>query len=153
MPIQYIPTSSVEFETLTTEPAYGDPSEFDTNAHVDLKNVPRDTVQYWRILGLLNRDIRLGNLNKNIDDLYWLEDRLTLPAILLSLRDGVFEDMSVLALAPVSATIELSQSRDGFFRKNSRTIHQTNENTEKTEQGGFFSKLFGKKQNGGGSYG
>ena len=64
------------------------------------------------------------------------------------------EDRGPVALAPVASTIELSQSRDGFFRKNSRTFRQIGEQYDSTSPGGIMARLFGggKKNSGGGSY-
>ena len=147
----YVPTNSVEFETLTTEPAWGDPKEFDTNAFVGYDGVNRVVPEHWRVLGFLNRDARLGNISNMYDDFEWLEDRIGLTAAVHHLREGAFGDLSPIALVPVAATIELSQSRNGFFRKNAKTAHLTSEQTENVNTGGWLSRLMGKKpKNGGG---
>lgn len=152
MAVPYVPTNSVEFETLTTEPAWGDPKEFQTDAFFDEDNKPRVVPQYWRILGFLNRDNRLGNLSNMFDDFEWLEDRASLAAAIQHLRNGAFGDLAPLALAPVATTVELSQSRNGFFRKNAKTAHLNSEQTENVKSsGGWLGNLMGKnKKNGGG---
>lgn len=146
MAMNYIPGNSVEFETLTTEPAYGDPKEFDTNPYIDAQGVLRAFPEHWRILGFLNRDMRLGNIKHRHDDVEWLEDRAGLTAALMTFRQSTFSDLAPLAMAPMAATIELSQSREGFFRKNSRTFRQIGENYDETGGGGVLSKLFGGKK-------
>jgi len=138
MAMNYVPTNSVEFETLTTEPAYGDVKEFDT----DVKS-PDDA---WKALGFLTRDLRMGNITHRHDDVEWLDDRASLVAAILTQRGGAFKDCAVLAHAPVAATIELSQSREGFFRKNARTFRTVGEHTDKSGKAGLFDRMAGKKQ-------
>lgn len=156
MALNYIPTNSVEFETLTTEPAYGDPKEFDTNPTKDEAGTERKLAQHWRILSYLVRDLRLGNIKHQIDDIEYLDDRTTLTASMLVFRGGSFDDLAPLVIAPVAATVELSQSRGGFFRKNSRTFRNIGEQYDGTAPGGLFGGLFGgsskKKNNVGGGF-
>ena len=147
MGLNYVPTNSVEFETLTTEPTWGDPDEFKTDAYTDDDNKARVVPQHWRILGFLKRDLRLGNLKNSYDDFEYLADSAPLTAAIQHLRNGAFGDLAPLALAPVAATLELSQSRNGFFRKNAKTAHLTNEETANlNDGGGFLGKLFGKNK-------
>ena len=151
MAMSYIPGNSVEFETLTTEPAYGDPKEFDTNPYADNEGNKRAAPQYVRILGHHTRDDRLGNISHRIDDLEYLEDRKALVSAFLYPRGGEFSDCAVLAEKEVSSTLQLSQSRGGFFRKNARTFTQVGENYDNAAAGGFMARLFGgsKRKNGG----
>jgi len=153
MAMSYIPTNSVEFETLTTEPAYGDVKEFDTNPNIDQDGKERATSEVWRILGFLTRDMRLGNIKHSIDDIEYLDDRATLTAALIYFRGGIFEDLAPLALAPVSTTLELSQSRGGFFRKNSRSFRSIGENYDNTGITGLGGLFGGGKKNKGSSGG
>lgn len=147
MPPSYIPTNSVEFETLTTEPEWGNPKAFQTNAYFDDDNNVRKIPEYWRILGFINRDIRLGNISNLYDDFEWLEDRTVLTAVIQHLRNGVFSDLAPLALAPVASTLEVSQSRNGFFRKNAKTAHLTSEqNVNDNSNVSILNKLFGKSK-------
>lgn len=129
-----IPGSSVEFEVLTTEPAWGSLKEVDIDLLTDAEGKPVDNPLYWKVLNFFTRDFRLGNINHRHDDLEWLEDRAALAANLLTLRNGAFKDCFVLALAPVTSTVELSQSRQGFFRRNKRTITAEQTTTERTEK-------------------
>ena len=149
---QVLPSNSIEFEMLTAEPAWGEPSEFDTNPLIDKEGAERKTREFWRLLGFLNRDTRLGNLSNMFDDFVYLEDRAGLTTVMLHMRDGAFADLAPLAINPVACTVELSQSRGGFFRKNAKTAHIMSENTEKKEEKGFLSRLFGggSKENSGG---
>lgn len=142
-----IPTNSVEFETLTTEPTYGDPEEFRTDAYRDEHNALRVVPEHWRILGFLKRDIRLGSISNKYDDFEYLEDRAALTAHLQHWRKGVFGDLAPLALSNVASTVELSQSRNGFFRKNAKTAHISSEQTETVSSSGFLGRLFGKNNN------
>lgn len=146
-----IPTNSVEFETLTTEPGYGDPKEFDTDPFRDLNGVLRPTEEHVRILGHLNRDFRLGNLDPNLHDVEWVEDMIGLGTALHSFRNGSLSPLAPLAFGRAAETIEVSQSVRGFFRRNSRTFHSVSDVNENVNQGngGFFGKLFGKKGKGG----
>ena len=150
MAMNYVPGNSVEFETLTTEPSYGDLKEFDRNPYIDDQGKERAVPEHWRTLGVFRRDLRFGNIKHRHDDVEWLEDRAGLSVAMINFRGATFDDLAPLALAPVAATIELSQSREGFFRKNSRTFHNTSENYDETSAGGL-SKLFGggKKKQGG----
>lgn len=148
----YIPTNSVEFETLTTEPTYGDPDEFKTDAYKDDDNKLRPIPQHWRILAFLKRDLRLGNISNKYDDFEYLEDRAALTAHLQHWRKGSFGDLAPVALSTVASTMELSQSRGGFFRKNAKTAHLTSEQTENVNSGGgFLGKLFGRNNKQGGN--
>lgn len=157
MGLSYIPTNSVEFETLTTEPTWGDSDAFDTNPFSDYdkeskKEIKREIPSHWKLLSFFNRDLRLGNLSIMYDDLEYLEDRASFVTMLLSWRNGVFSELAPLALSPVVASVELSQSRSGFFRKNARTSSIVSEHSEKGSQNNnFISKLFGKKPSGGAS--
>lgn len=140
-----MPTNSIEFETLTTEPTWGDVEQFETTPKVNDKGDIKSKDEFWRVLGFMNRDLRLGNFNNMFDDFEWLEDRTSLTANILHLREGSFSELAPLCFSPVASSVELSQSRNGFFRKNSRTAHLFSEQTEKAEsKGGFINRLFGK---------
>lgn len=145
----YIPTNSVEFETLTTEPTWGDEKDFDTHPLITKDDNLRKFPEYWRILGFFKRDLRLGNLSNMFDDFEWLEDRTTLTSNILSWRDGEFSNLAPVALSSVVSTTELSQSRNGFFRKNAKTAHISQEQKDVTEGSGFLNRLFGNKNKGG----
>lgn len=142
-----IPTTSVEFETLTTEPSWGDANEVD----LDIKGektkqglfVKYDELNYWKLLGIFTRDFRLGNISHRVDDIEYLEDMTGLAHTLLNLRGGFFTQQAWIALQRTTSTLEISQSRSGFMRKNARSVHQTGESiTEERKKSGF--NPFGK---------
>lgn len=58
-----------------------------------------------------------------------------------------FADLGVIAKSRLVSTIEISQSVDGFFRKNSRTFTSSNIVEDKTPKGGLLSGAF--RKNGG----
>lgn len=98
---------------------------------------------FWHALKFVKRDLRLGNLNPKIDDIGWMEDRVHLAQTLLSLRDGAFKCLAPSSIMPVIASLELSQSRGGFVRKNFRTFSFKNESEDKSRVGGGW---FGRKK-------
>jgi len=129
--VNVTPSNSVEFETLTTQPSYPDveKEEFDASMKLLAHNV---------------RDLRFGNLNRFTTDIIYLENRNDLVTALSYFRGGMFrESFAPLVKSQVVSTIELSQSVNGFFRKNHQTINQNIEQNENTQKKGF--KLFGKR--------
>jgi len=130
--VSITPSNSVEFETLTTQPSYPDVAEpeFDSKLKILSHNV---------------RDIRFGNLSKFSVDIPYLESRNDLVSAFCSFRDGLFRDsLSPFVKSQVVSVIEISQSNNGFFRKNHQTINQNLEQTDKSEKGGLFG-MFKKK--------
>jgi len=59
------------------------------------------------------------------------------------------QDLAPVASLQVSTSLELSQSRNGFFRKNSNTFNQSIEQKDSSKDSGFLGKLFGKNNKGG----
>jgi len=117
-----IPSTSVEFQTLTTQSAWGDddvkpnPKVYDDKGNL--------TIKYWKILELFTRDVRLGNIKIKTHDINFIWNMFQSAGQILILRDGEFEDLFVsMMLTPVSM-LETSQSIDGFFRRNFQTIAQ-----------------------------
>jgi len=130
--VNVTPSNSVEFETLTTQPSYPDvdKNEFDS---------------FMRLLSHNVRDIRFGNLNRYTTDLIYLENRNDLVTAFSYFRGGKFRNsLAPLIKSQVVSTIEISQSVNGFFRKNHQTINQNIEQNENTQKKGF--KLFGKRE-------
>jgi len=142
-----VPATSVEFQTLTTESAYGDVSEVDFNLYTNDKGEETADPQYWKLLAFYTRDIRLGYLNPKIHDIPYYEDMLGLSHALLNAREGKFQKQSLIALNRVASALELSNSINGFFRKNAQSIHQTGESVVTETKSGGFNPL---KRRGGG---
>lgn len=137
-----VPATSVEFQTLTTEPAYGDTDEvdMDVNNNKDKNGgkIELPEPDYWKLMSFYTRDLRLGNISHKVYDVEYLEDMLGLTQSLLNVRGGRFKQLSFLALNRVASALEISHNVGGFFRKNAQSIHQTGDTTlRETKQGGF----------------
>lgn len=144
---QFIPTTSAEFEYLTTVTTWGDRDEIDVNLNVDKHKDGTETIlkspDWIKSNNFITRDFRLGNLNNRVDDIQYLEDRARLVNVLLVLRPGKFDKQAAVALSQVAAPLELSQSRGGFFRRTAKTV--TQESSVKEEQ--ITAGFFGRKKN------
>ena len=122
---------------MTTEPSYVETE--------DVKGKPSGFDGLTKFLTHNVRDIRLGNLKQMFVDIPHLQDRNDLVTALISDPRG-FADLGVIAKSRVVSAIELSQSVDGFFRKNSRTFTSSNIIEDKTPKGGMLSNAFGKNK-------
>lgn len=92
----------------------------------------------WGLLGFFTRDFRLGNLDGH--GVRYCEHYSELASELLDLG---FIDPFVISLSRVATKLELSQSKAGFFRKQSSTITQeriSRGNLEPTTKGLFQQK-------------
>jgi hypothetical protein len=97
----------------------------------------------WGLLGFFTRDFRLGNLDST--GVKFCEHYSELAAELLDLG---FTDPFIICLSRVAGKIEISQSKGGFFRKQSSTITQEriSRGVEPTTKGLFKPNT--KKSNG-----
>lgn len=151
------PYDALDMQYLHTEPAYGKeaPTEFyemlqklkgKAEPLYNQDGTPKldehgrqifavESSHLWDSLGYFTRDLRMGNLGN--EDIIYCEHYLNIAGDLLSL--GCFEAFTT-ALKKVISRIELSQSRDGFFRKGQNTIRQIRESVEHE---GRKKKLFG----------
>jgi len=111
-------------------------------------NEVKSRIEWYKTLNFYTRDLRLGNISHRYDDIIYLEDMLGLTHTLLNIRGGIFSKQAWLALGKVTSTLELSHDRGGFFRKNARTVHTSEETSlyDDTKSSGIFSKK--KKGNG-----
>ena len=151
---QLVPSNDTDLFIYTVDPAWStedintdfEQPLLDENGKqvLDEHGRPVMVFSFWHSLKFLKRDFRLGNLNAKYDDFEWMENRIQLAQNLLMLRDGAFKRLAPMALAPVIAIVELSQSRGGFVRNNFRTFSFKSENEEKSAAGGGF--FFGRKR-------
>ena len=148
---QLVPSNDADLFIYTVDPAWSTESintDFEQPLLdasglpvLDKAGNPILVFSFWHSLNFLKRDFRLGNLNAKYDDFEWMENRVQLAQNLVMLRDGEFKRLAPMALAPVIAIVELSQSRGGFVRNNFRTFSFKSENEEKSRaSGGFFNR-------------
>ncbi|MCP4648884.1 MAG: hypothetical protein GY853_02215 [PVC group bacterium] len=144
------PVNDLDFNFMITEPVWGKQvtSELDNKLISLMKketfvNEKGETVipaeKLWGLLSYYTRDMRLGNLNKEeiVYCAYWLDYAGD------CLNQNYVKAFKT-ALQKVITRLELSQSRNGFFRKRSNTI--TNESYSQQLEPQKRSML-GKKQN------
>jgi hypothetical protein len=144
-----LPVSDIEFLSSTTEPGWGKASEIPQELNAKLNtlkiyedkegNKYHDKKEYWDLLGYYTRDMRLANLNGN--ELEYCVYYLDLAGDLL--REG-FVQTFLACLARVITQLELSQSKNGFFRKRMGTL--TTENKHSIDEP-KKTNLFGSKRN------
>jgi len=137
---QYIPTNSVEFETLTTIPEWGNTKDNDPSDYVSVDEKGSLKKEYYKILGYFTQDERLGNLLPRYHDHNFIWSYLASAGQILLLRDGAFKDVFVSFLLPSVSILETSQSMNMAFRRNSRTMHQQQTYEEKSSGSGVFGK-------------
>jgi hypothetical protein len=134
------PSNDVELSIFTTEPAW-------SNEKIETKRERTDKegsfVDMWNTFRFLKRDLRLGFLQAKFDDYEWLENRVQLGQNLLSMREGAFEELAPMALIPVVAKLELSQSRNGLLRREQRTFRVQSSEGEEVKNKGFLGRMFG----------
>lgn len=149
---QMNPSNDVDLFIYTTDPAWSTEhinTDFEQILTDEEGKVVKDDngnpvvlFSFWNSLKFIKRDLRLGNIDPKFDDVEWMENRVQLAQNLLMFRNGSFKHLAPMAVAPVIAALELSQSRKGFLRKNFRTFSFKSESEDKTRAGGGF---FGKR--------
>lgn len=132
------PISDIDMQYRTIDPTWG---------KTDVPQELRDKLSYivkmrgenggekyleeslWGLLGYYSRDMRMANLSKNNNEFGYCQYYLDLAGDCL--REGYLESF-LTALSRVITVLELSQSKEGFFRKMSNTFRseQTLETTE-----------------------
>lgn len=134
---QILPGTAIELESQTTNPVWG-------RAEAGINT---DENASWEKLKIFTRDLRLGNIHKNIDDLHWVWDRMDVAAGVMNLRNGAFHEWATLLVATDAAIFETSQSRMMAMRKNVHSVHKTEEGTyrDESKKGGFLG--FGGNKN------
>ena len=148
---QFNPSTDTDLFIYTVDPAWSTESintDFEQplldaagNPVLDEHRNPVLVFSFWHSLRFIKRDLRLGNIDPKIDAIEWMEMRVQLAQNLLMFRGGAFKRLAPMALAPVIAILELSQSRKGFVRKNFRTFSFKSENEDKSRaSGGFFGR-------------
>lgn len=153
-----VPMDSLELQYKETEPAYGKeahPELYDRITAMKGKAQPLfnpdgskqldehgrqkyaiEVKHLWDELAYLTRDLRLGNLKNS--DLPYCEHYLKIAGDCLA---GGYMRSFMTAYRYCANRLELSQSRNGFFRKNRNTFRTTRENIEKEDK----KKWFGSK--------
>lgn len=142
---QNIPYSDLQFNFMTTDPAWGKEAPTDLWNRLQTKvkkydtdgTITEDLEPLWGLLGFYTRDIRLGNLGV-LETLYcqmWFDIAGDL------LTEGYTQAFFVALRRPITV-LELSQSKNGFVRKlfNKRTVHQKVEQINPSNRGIFGGK-------------
>lgn len=134
-PAEAMPSNSVDLESYTTRPGYGEINI------TDLENKSPEEV-----LSILTRDFRLGNLDPKLHDTDWFWDRLDLSMHIILLRDGRMSRASVACLTSAAALTETSLSINGFLRKIQKTMMRNERRSWEgdTDGGGF--NFFGRRK-------
>ena len=102
-------------------------------------NVLVSETDLWGLLGSYTQDLRLGNLDKNIDIPY-CEHYLNLANDLL--KEDLIRPF-IIALSRVATRIELSQSKNGFLRRRPNAIETKQySSTGESKKSGLFSKKY-----------
>ena len=121
------PYDNLQLQFMMTEPGWG--KEIPEGLYQKLqefkgepyKNSQGKTVidaqPLWDLLGFYTRDVRLGNLQQA--DVFYCEHYLDLASDCL--RQGFIRSF-LSALSRAITKLEVSQSRDGFYRKRTSTV-------------------------------
>jgi hypothetical protein len=149
------PFDSLDAQYKQTEPAYG--KEASPQFYERLKKIKGAAIPLWNangtpqldkygqqihavtydhlydVLAYFTRDIRLGNLSGS--DLKYCEYYLKIAGDCL--RMGLIESF-LTAYSYCATRLELSQSKNGFFRKNQNTVTTQRVNTDRVEKAGMF---------------
>lgn len=148
-----LPYNDLHFSYLTTEPAWGKEStkdlyealelevrgiKFDSDGTAIVSEIQKKNL--WGMLSYFTRDLRLGNLSYATGEMQYCRFWIELAGD--ALRYGFIKSF-VAAMAKAITTVELSQSKGGFFRKRANTI--TKEDISDTNPRSFFGK--GGKKN------
>ncbi len=135
------PADALDLAYLEVEPAYGKEATQDFNERLQTligkaeklynpDGTPKldkygrqmlavNVVHLWGELGFYTRDMRLGNLKGMNGDMEYCEHYLDLAGVLLNFG---CPSAFTTAYRRVATKLELSQSRDGFYRKNKQTL-------------------------------
>ena len=141
------PYNDLQYQFLTTEPAWGKESTSDLYEAMEqeLKSIKFDDEgnailsesqkkNLWGMLSYFTRDLRLGNISYTTGEVqycrFWVEFAGD------CLRYGLIRSF-VASMAKAITTLELSQSKGGFFRRRANTI--TREDFQNTEKKSLFS--------------
>jgi hypothetical protein len=149
---RHVPINNIDAEFLTTDTAWGKMSDIPRPLLEYLKDqgdgklvegkVEITEQQLWIFFGYYTRDLRLGNLKDMFGEVETAKYYLDLAGDCL--RMG-YKRAFITALSRVATIIEISQSRNGFFRNLLKTFR-----TEKFEQYSEPKKvgLFGQRSGG-----
>lgn len=156
---QFIPTSDIDLQFLTTEPEWGkrgvsaelverlkrieDVEPVYDEATGALTGYNYTTESLWGLLSFYTRDFRLANLSTLYGETKYCQYMIDLAADCL--REGYISSF-LTALSRAVTVLELSQSKGGFLRKRQGTF--TAENVSRSDdppKKGLFGK---KKQEG-----
>lgn len=135
-----MPQSELDFHLMTTDAVWGDPSInpqlrerlnkyflkrdergkplFDKNG-----NLIGDTSSLWSLLGFYTRDMRLGHLSQWNGELQYCQYFLDLAGDFLQVN---MIDSFITSLSRAATILELSQSKNGFLRKQMNTLRTEN---------------------------
>jgi len=124
------PQSELDLALMTTDAVWGKPevsAELKTRLNkyfsaVDEKGKKSIKVEsLWGLLGFYTRDMRLANLSVWNGELNYCQYYLDLANDFL--QNGNIEPF-LISLSRVATMLELSQSKNGFLRKNGNTLRQ-----------------------------
>ena len=126
------PQSDLDLAFMTTDSVWGNPEVSEelkdrlnqTFSTTDEHGVRGITVKsLWGLLGFYTRDMRLANLSVWNNEFAYTQYYLDLTNDLL--QDGKIEPF-LIALSRCATMLELSQSKNGFLRKNNNTLRTEN---------------------------
>lgn len=124
------PTNELDLSLMTTDSVWGKPEvsqELKTRLNrqflANNEEGKEETVieSLWGLLGFYTRDMRLANLSQFNGEVEYCRIYLDLANDLL--QNGNTEPF-IIALSRVATMLELSQSKNGFLRKNINTFRQ-----------------------------
>jgi hypothetical protein len=137
----FVPATSIEFQVLTTNPAFGT-EDLEVNKLFD----EQGNIIPSKVLMFFTRDWRLGNLNPKLHDINYIWHYPSNAVHIALLRNGAFLQVSLMMISTVASMTETSQSIGGFFRKNAQSTYASQEYSERgQQQPGWFGKIFGGK--------
>jgi hypothetical protein len=149
---RYVPSSSLDYNLLLTNTVWGDNTQVQsyfkklcTTYEVlrDVKgemqrdennNILINEKNLWNMLSFFTRDFRLGNLTPK--DIVYCEHYTNLASDYLEVG---FVEFFFICLTRVAGRLELSQSRGGFFRKQSNTMISERVSRQEAPRKGLLS--------------
>ena len=140
--IRMTPQNELDLVMLTTEPDWGKPTinadlrdKLSRHIRTTILDDKGNVISYqidkeglWGLLGFYTRDMRLANLSTGHPLKPWMPNELKYCQYYLDLANDFLQEGLIksflVCLSRVATILELSQSKNGFLRKNFNTFRE-----------------------------
>jgi len=139
---RFVPSSDLDLNLMLTDSLWGRDEVKEMKEKLQKYSDDSDVVlksSLWGMLSFLTRDLRLGNLSVWDGELQFCRYHLLLAGDLL---DANMIEPFVICILRSASTLETSQSKGGFLRRNMNTLRQehVSEQREPPKKGFFGGK-------------